>query len=135
MNFVNHTFSFDPSLENDILAYRYGDGKTQMTSSEVSIRQFGKSSQATHISGVIPLGESLYVKWRNKASNEVFEDTVDLRPLLPKDMENQHIYFVIQGSQLFVYVTDRKTLRPKEMPIVGPFKSQFWVTRQIHPSL
>jgi hypothetical protein len=106
-----------------------------MTSSDVSIQQFGRSNQATHTHGAISLGDSLYVKWRVRSTGEVFEDTVDLKSRLPKEMEDQRIYFVVKGSQLYVYLTDLKTLRTKDQPIVGAFKTQLYVTKQIYPNL
>ena len=134
---VIHSFSFDvvvDSPDSEVLAYRYGDGKTIMTSSDVAIRQFGKAHQATHINGAMPVGDSLYVKWRSKRTGEVFEDTVDLKSRLPKQMLDQRVYFVVQGKTLFVYLTDLNTFRPKHLPIVGPFKTQPYLTVQIYPN-
>ena len=69
----------------------------------------------------MPLGETLYVKWRNKNTNEVFEDTVNFKPLLPADMNRQRIYFVVQGGQRFIYWIEPLP-RPAEWPVVGPRK-------------
>ncbi len=80
----------------------------------------------------MPLGDSLYVKWRNKATEQVFEKTVDLKPLLPRDMTNQRIHFVVAEGELFVYLID-PVPRPKDWPIVGPSKFQYEKVRQIHP--
>jgi hypothetical protein len=130
---ANHTFSFAPQEGVEILEFRYGDGKTFRTSSEDAIRMFGKSTQSMHINATMPVGDSLYVKWRDKATAQEYQDTVDLKALLPNDMDNQNLYFLIQEKKLYVYLTDRNKLRPDNVPIVGPFKSQFWITRQIYP--
>jgi hypothetical protein len=133
---VDHAFGFNidqDSPTHEILAYRYGAGLMHTTSSETSIRQFGRSRQGTNINGPMPLGDTLYVKWRDKATDQTYEDTVDLRPLLPRDMTNQRIHFVVTGPQLYVYLKDMKRYADPKDPIVGPFKLQVFVTRQIYP--
>jgi hypothetical protein len=130
---ANHTFSFAPQEGVEILEFRYGDGKTFRTSSEDAIRMFGKSTQSMHINATMPVGDSLYVKWRDKATAQEYQDTVDLQARLPSDMEDQRIEFMIQSNKLFVYLIDFKTLNPKDTPIVGSYKVQPYKTRQIYP--
>ena len=78
------------------------------------------------------VGDSLYVKWRNKTTKEV-SVTVDLRPLLPKVMHLQEVYFLIQNDQLFVCLRDLGRKKNQTEPIVGPFMVQLHPTRQIYP--
>lgn len=132
---VDHAFGFDsvqdsPSYE--ILAYRYGDGQTFKTSSDGAIQQFGHSPQVSNINGPMPLGDSLYVKWRNKSTEQVFEKTVNLKPLLPRDITNQRIHFVVAEGESFVYLID-PVPRPKDWPVVGPSEFQYEKVRQIYP--
>ncbi len=132
---VNHAFAFNAGTDSpgyEILAYRYGQGKFHTTSSDSAIRQFGRSHQATGINGPMPLGDSMYVKWRNKTTEQVFEKSFRLKPLLPKDMTRKEIYFVVAEEDLFVYLVD-PVPRPKEWPIVGPKKFQYEKVHQIHP--
>ena len=132
---VNHAFGFDAVTESpnyEVMAYRYGQGVFHTTSSNSAIRQFGRSPQATGINGPMPLGDSLYVKWRNKTTEQVFEKTVDLKPLLPRDMTHQRIHFVVAEGEVFVYLID-PIPRPKDWPVVGPSKFQYEKVRQIHP--
>jgi len=63
----------------------------------------------------------------------VFEKTVDLKPLLPRDMTRQEIHFVVAEGELFVYLEDMTRYAKPSDPIVGPSKFQLFVTRQIHP--
>jgi hypothetical protein len=136
VKYANHTFAFDArndSPNEEVLAYRYGAGKGVGLSSDTGIRQFGTSPQVTGISGGIPVGDTLYVKWRNRSTNEVYEETVDLRLLLPSDMYDVRIYFVVRGVSLIVYLTDLKQRRPDDSPIVGQFRTQMYITRQIYP--
>jgi hypothetical protein len=137
MKFANHSFAFDArndSKNEEILAYRYGAGKGVGMSSDTGIRQFGESPQWESVSGGYPVGDTLYVKWRSRVTNEVFEDTVDLRPLLPSEMEDKRIYFVIKGKQLTIYLEDENQRRPADSPIVGPKKYQPNLTRRIYPN-
>jgi hypothetical protein len=133
---VNHAFGFNVEQDSpghEVLAYRYGTGLMHTTSSDTSIRQFGKSRQGTNVNGPMPLGDSLYVRWRDLNTNKTYEDTVDLRPLLPRDMTLQRIHFVVDGPQLYVYLKDMTRHADPKDPIVGPFKLQVFVTRQIYP--
>ncbi|NIM43260.1 MAG: hypothetical protein GTN84_18625 [Hydrogenophaga sp.] len=132
---MNHAFGFNVEQDSpghEVLAYRYGSGAMHTTSSDTSIRQFGRSRQGTNVNGPMPLGDSLYVKWRQEPSGQVYEDTVDLRSLLPRDMARQRIHFVVNGSQLYVYLID-PVPRPPDWPAVGPRKFQHEKTRQIYP--
>lgn len=133
---VNHAFGFNveqDSPEHEVLAYRYGTGAMVATSSDTSLRQFGRSRQGANVNGPMPLGDSLYVKWRYEPSGQTFEDTVDLRPLLPRDMTLQRIYFVVKGPQLYVYLINPAP-RPPDWPAVGPKKFQNEKILQIYPS-
>ena len=71
---VDHAFGFDArvdSKDSEVLAFKYGLGGTPQIQAPfwkdpTDARQF------TNINGVMPLGETLYVKWRTKSTNEVF---------------------------------------------------------------
>jgi hypothetical protein len=56
------------------------------------------------------VGDSLYVKWRLKETGEVFEKTVDLKGLLPREMKDQRVCFYIIGAQLYIYIADTSFL-------------------------
>jgi hypothetical protein len=133
---VDHAFGFDArvdSKDTEILAFKYGIGGTPQTQAPYW-KDENNHRQSTNTNGPIPLGETLYVKWRIKSTNEVFEDLVDLKTLLPADMHRQRIYFVVQGRQLFVYRIEPEP-RPSDWPIVGPRKFQYEKTHQIYPIL
>jgi hypothetical protein len=133
---VNHAFGFDARIDSkdtEVLAYRYGVGNTPQTR-EPFWRDQIVASQFSNTNGVMPLGDTLYVKWRSRSTGDVFEDLVDLKALLPADMNNQRIYFVAQEKQLFVYRIE-PVPRPQNWPIVGPFKFQYEKAHQIYPLL
>lgn len=132
---VDHTFGFDARVDSkdyEVLAFQYGKNDTPQTKApywrdEVNVRQ------GTNNNGPMQVGDSLYVKWRSKTGNEVYEDTVDLRSLLPRDMHRQRIYFVVQGKQLFIYRVE-PVPRPPDWPVVGPRKFQYEKTHLIYPT-
>ena len=133
---IDHTFGFDARVDSrdvDILAFKYGVGGTPQTQAP-----FWKDEkdprQGTNTNGPMPLGDTLYVKWRTRSTNEVFEDLVNLKPLLPADMNRQRIYFVVQGKQLFVYRIE-PIPRPADWPVVGPRKFQYEKAHQIYPPI
>ncbi len=131
---VNHSFGFDARMDSkdiEVLAYRYGIGNTPQTR-EPFWRDQVVSSQFTNTNGVMPLGDTQFVKWRTRSTGEVFEDLVNLKALLPADMNNQRIYFVVQEKRLFIYRIEQVP-RPQDWPIVGPRKFQYEKAHQIYP--
>lgn len=105
---VNHSFEFDARRDSpdiEILEYRYG------TSNHPAARSCPNRHspctaipQYTGVTGDMFQGDDLYVKWRIKSTGDVYEDLVDLRGRLPANMENQRIRFVVNRSQLYVFV-------------------------------
>lgn len=119
---IDHSFGFEitgavPAVE--VIDYRYGiSGLPGARAPEWMVEQ-GKPSGGTGVSGLMTVGDFLYVKWRIKQTGEVFEENVDLRHRLPRDIKDHKVNFYIIGPQLYVYVTDANFL-PKEAPNVIP---------------
>ena len=84
----------------------------------------GRVSYAAAIHGDMLRGDSLYVKWRIKATQVVYEDTVDLKSSLPRNIYDNAIHFTIKKDQLFVYLVTTER-RPPEMPPLGPSYSNY----------
>jgi hypothetical protein len=106
-NVVFHTFEFDAyrdSPDIEVLDYQYGDQRTTGFMPERERVSLGQSFNSGGLSGYFPRGDSLYVKWRIKATGKVLDDRVDLRHRLPKDMVNLAIHFVCNDRQLYVFV-------------------------------
>ena len=82
------------------------------------VTEKGKTMTTDNTFGAkVPRG-TLYVKWRDTETQKVYEDTVDLRQRLPKNIEDHRIYLMIKGAQLYVYLISPEGIkRPKnEMP-------------------
>ncbi|KAB2318778.1 hypothetical protein F8A86_10445 [Betaproteobacteria bacterium SCN1] len=111
---VEHGFSFDArwdSRDVEILNYRYGNSNQPgARPQDYSLRE-GKVPQQVSITGKIPREDTLYVKWRIKTTGEVYEDTVDLKRYLPRDITGHDIRFIIEGSQLYVYLISLRPVR------------------------
>lgn len=114
---VFHSFKFDGRADSnkwvntiDLLEYSYGDQYRMVSDSlehpDTPSRYLGRASlpYSSGVSGQMPIGEFLYVKWRIKATGEILEDRVDLRGRLPKNMTNHDLTFSIDQKQLHVYV-------------------------------
>jgi hypothetical protein len=125
---VIHSFNFDGHRDAnkwvnqvDLLEYSYGDQYAMVRNSlenpryGTSLYQ-GKSSlpYSSGVSGPMPIGEFLYVKWRIKATGETLEERVDLRERLPKNMTNHDLTFSIDQKQLHVYVGTPFPRNPKD---------------------
>ena len=116
---VDHTFAFDALTDSpgvQVLDYRYGDSRLPGAANPDYIRKEGRSLQRTGVSGPMRKGASLYVKWRTLSDNKIYEETVDLRNRLPKDITDCELYFVIKGPQLYVYLV----LPQRRSPNVAP---------------
>lgn len=125
----------------DLLAYEYGTND-RMTKNSVDkprgpVWKDGSSiAPTTNINGPMPVGEFLYVRWRVKATGQVYEERVDLRERLPADMKDHGLTFVIDGPQLYVYViTPRPKPYYKAPPLNRSWHSKHNVTYEIFPTL
>jgi len=118
---VNHSFGFDvanavPAVE--VLDYHYGTFDSPGTRPAKWQLNSGRVFYFQGITGAMPVAEFLYVKWRIKGTGEVFEDTVDLRQRLPRDMKDKKVAFYIVGAQLYVYVVDPDSLPPGAQQVI-----------------
>jgi hypothetical protein len=102
-----HSFEFHVNWDSpdvELLDYRYGTSSQHGTFPPAWALQSGSIAQNVGTSGDMIIGDFLYVKWKIKETGEIFKDTVDLRNRLPRNLYDHKIYFVIRGSQLFVYL-------------------------------
>lgn len=132
-----HAFGFDArydSPDSEILAFRYGPGTIGQLRMPYWKEEKEGSRQATGIHATMSIEGGLYVKWRLRSTGAVYEDTVDLKLLLPRDYGNQWVYFIAQGSKLYVYRIETVP-RPPDWPVVGPRKFQYEKVRQIYPTI
>lgn len=92
------------SPDIDVLDYAYGQNDKPFFGPSKVIRDQGKWTNNDNMTGYLPRGEFLYVKWRIKQSGEILEDRVDLRTRLPMDLTNTRVRFVIHERHLYVFV-------------------------------
>ena len=128
---VNQAFSFDMRENRDIelLDYFYGTPECPSLTNPKKYLDQGKAAQIENSIGPLRRYEKLYAKWRIKSTGVEYEDTVDLRKRLFKDMTGIRLHFSINGSQLFVYLVSPEVRSPN-MPPNGPkaFKEQKTIT-------
>jgi hypothetical protein len=67
----------------------------------------------------MPVGTSLYVKWRDTTTNQVYEETASLEGRLPKELGRCTVTFMILDNHLHVYLAEWKPREPG-LPPVGP---------------
>lgn len=104
---VNHSFSFDTlhdSPDIEVMDYQYGDGTHFETAAERERVALGQVFVGGGVSGIMPRGDTLYVKWRDKRTHHIYQDKVYLKNRLPADITDMTIHFLIKGSQLYVYL-------------------------------
>jgi hypothetical protein len=135
---VNHSFNFDGWYDGwqgtvELLEYAYGDQYSMVRNKASDGRSAGVQSG---VSGPMPVGEFLFVKWRIKTTGEVLEQRVDLRERLPKDMTNHELTFLVDGRQLFVYVvTPERKKSYGEPPVLKTWRSNFAKAYEVFPSI
>jgi hypothetical protein len=106
-NMVHHSFGFDTITDSpdvEVLDYQYGDAAHYETGAEPERVALGQVFVAGSVSADMPRGDTLYVKWRDKHSHQVYQDRVDLKNRMPQDISGLTIYFMIKGAQLYVYL-------------------------------
>lgn len=125
-NTVFHFFSFNarenPGIE--ILDYQYGESRQPMARPSESSKRVGRVDQAVSMGGDIRRPDKLYVKWRVLAEATAYEKTVNLKQLLPRDIDGHEIHFTISGRRLEVYLISPKGRDPQAPP-TGPPQFQF----------
>ncbi|MCB4359294.1 hypothetical protein [Quatrionicoccus australiensis] len=102
-----HTFEFDAyrdSPDIEVLDYQYGEPQSIGFAPERERVRLGQALKSDNVTGYIPRGDKLHVKWRIKATGEVLEDTVDLRHRLPESLDHLTIHFACYGRQLYVFI-------------------------------
>jgi hypothetical protein len=117
-NRAMHSFSFDAREEPgiEILDYRYGDSRQPGARADPSTTRV---RQAVDIIGDMRRPDALYVRWRDETSDKVYEETVDLARLLPRDITDHRIHFTLRGPLLFVYLITPQRRSPSDHS-VGP---------------
>lgn len=131
----DHMFAFDVRLDNQnaaILDYKYGNSKNHVSMPPWAVQQ-GRRVEFNSVSGELLVGEFLYVKWEDRESKKkIYEDTVDLRCLLPEDVSNHIVTFMVHGSELTVYlVLPKDAGSPTEQ--IGPRMYNDRIVKQIYP--
>lgn len=134
---VNHVFQydgiFDKWAENvDLLEYQYGD-QYQKTQRKAGPNESALGPRAGVI-GSMPVGTFLYVKWRVKASGRTFEERVDLQALLPRELTDRRITFVIEGERLRVFLVTPRPKSASAPPVLATYLSRNLVTHEIYPT-
>jgi hypothetical protein len=112
---VKHSFGFDALRDSpgiEVMDYRYGTSMNPGTHPPEWAVKAGQIGQAPSVNGEMLRGDFLYVKWRVESTGKVYEDTVDLKSRLPRDITNHEIYFIVEGTQLFVYLITPEKLPP-----------------------
>ncbi|WP_342618386.1 hypothetical protein [Rhodoferax sp. GW822-FHT02A01] len=133
---VRYSFGFDLRYDNQhavILDYWYGKSRADwwIQASEDTVKK-GKPIYFEGVTEPMLPGGLLYVKWRDTDTKKVYEDTVDLSPRLPKNIEDHEIYLMIKGSQLYVYLVSPES-RPTNMPSNGPHIYRSQIVTTIYP--
>lgn len=122
---VHQSFSFGYYGENpdiEILNVYYGipNCPANYDSQYKGSQYNGKPMQSTNIvGGPFRRAWKLDIKWRIKSTGQEYEENIDLRSRLPKDMSGHRLHFTIEGPQLYVYLITPER-RPPDFPEAGP---------------
>ena len=130
-----HSFGFNAVIDSpdvEILNFRYGNSKQPGARPPDGALAEGRVAQGASTTGEMLRGDELYVKWKIRKTEEVYEDTVDLRTRLPANIKNHRIYFITKGPQLYVYLITPNRRQANEQPN-GPRQTQYLKTITIYP--
>jgi hypothetical protein len=132
---VPHTFSFSAYTDSpgiEVLEYRYGTKINPQVRTPDWVKEQGRPTPQMGEFRSMPIGEELYVKWRTVPTGSVFEKTVDLTKILPKEMFGTTIEFTIVDQQLSVFVIYEK-YKQKTSASLGPRRYQANQVLQVYP--
>jgi hypothetical protein len=117
-----HSFEFHAATDSpdvEILDYRYGDSQQPGVRASDWDKSSGRVQMGGGVTSAMLRGDFLYVKWRIKGAERIYEDRVDLKNRLPRDITNHRIYFVVKGPELFVYLITPEA-NPPDWPTHTP---------------
>ena len=77
---------------------------------------------------------SLYLKWQDELTGNIHENTIDLRQSLPRDLDGTMLYFILHGSQVYVYLANLNTRVPYN-PKNGSTMYGSFANIQLYPTL
>lgn len=140
---VFHSLSYNFAVDSpatELLDCLYGEMLGKHTQHEVDTG-LARRGECFNGGGTMPMGDFLYVKWRDKATGKEYEERVDLKSRLPspKEMKGQTVYFLVDDNQLYVYLvpdrdwdTKRNHLPPGK-PANGPDGYEFLDVKTLYP--
>ena len=117
---VFHSFSFDAlrdSKDIEVLDYMYKTANENIAGNPWERRQEGRSQQGESITGVMTVGETLYVKWKIKSTGEMIEKSIDLKSILPASMKDKKLYFILEKQNIYVYAISHQPVRENFTPL------------------
>jgi hypothetical protein len=121
-------FRFEANTTAQILDYAYGNNGAPLmlgtSNADHELMKEGRTHSVTPVNmdGYFGRREYLYVKWRDNASGQVFEEKVDLRDKIPRAPENYSLNFEVWGKNLWVYLFPPKKFK---LPFDDESKSTF----------
>lgn len=132
----NYSFEFDLRYDKQhtaILDYWYGNSREDwwVKATEELVKE-GHAFYFENVTEPMMPGGTLYVKWRDTETGKVYEETVDLRHRLPKNIENKSLFLMFKNSQLYVYLVSQDN-RPSDMPTNGPDMYASRIVTTIYP--
>jgi len=126
--------------KEDRTVYHGIDRAPNNDKTEILEEQYGDS---WHTSGSVnmPPADFLYVKWRDKSTDQVYEDRVDLSKRLPpfQEMYGQTVYFLVEDNQLYVYLipdhdwNTKRNHKPRGQRPNGPYKTRYLDVKTLYP--
>lgn len=112
-------FGFDAIADSPgvvVLDYQYTRGERVISGVHPS-RKTDPKFKGTYrgsTGGYLPVGDKLYVKWKDEDTGVAREVAVDLATRLPHSLEDKNLYFVIGSDTVNVYVAGNKHVVPND---------------------
>lgn len=132
---VFHSFEFDArrdSKDIEVLDFKYATATHIMDRDSPDHRYNGIGAQYTGVTGVMPVGEILYVKWKIKSTGEVIEKSIDLKPILPASMKDKKLYFILENKNIYIYTISHQPVRENFTPAEASQKNASLVGTRLY---
>jgi hypothetical protein len=115
-----------PDADIDVLDYRLGDYSYLPTRANIDRANTGPERvfPSGNMNIIGPRPKQIYFKWRDNSSGKIYEKTVEIENLLPRNISSHLIFMTIYGNQIYIFDYPSETVindKGQRIEQRGPF--------------
>lgn len=125
ISWQNCSFGFDLRYDHQdayVLDYKLSSDRYTLVAADKYYVDKGTHLYFQNVIGMVDRPSHLWVKWHDNITDRTYEDTIELKNILPRYLDDTRIYFIIRGAKIYVYLKTKELL-PEHIsgkrPMVG----------------